>query len=171
MYSPRKTSHTSSVAFIVISFFTDGPISVMVLCQPLSHYHTFVFQRHLAVYRLSFSPWRHLSFPCPHRFFFFKSDLKTATYMTTMRWEDLMGGSLPTVEMIRVKLVWARMANGMLAPHPCQSKNSEVLNTFHPERGGGARSAIRKSAEGKSVCQYLRLLVLPVEVSRDAVVK
>lgn len=88
-----------------------------------------------------------------------------------MRWEDLMGGSLPTVEMIRVKLVWARMANGMLAPHLCQSKNSEVLNTFHPERGGGARSAIRKSAEGKSVCQYLRLVVLPVEVSRDPVVK
>lgn len=87
MYSPRKTSHTSSVAFIVISFFTDGPISVMVLCQPLSRYHTFVFLRHLAVYRLSFSPWCHLSFPCPHHFFSFKSDLKTATYMTTMRFD------------------------------------------------------------------------------------
>lgn len=80
-----------------------------------------------------------------------------------------MGGSLPTVEMIRVKLVSARMANRMLVSHLCQSKNSEVLNTFHPEIGGGACGAIRKSAE--DVCRFLRLVVLRVEGSKDAIVK
>lgn len=64
---------------------------------------------------------------------------------------------MPTEEMIRVKLVSAHVANRMLASHLCQSKNSEVLNTFHPESGGGARSAIRKSVEEESVCQFLRL--------------
>lgn len=81
-----------------------------------------------------------------------------------------MGGIMPTVEMIRVKLVSVRIANRMLASHLCQSKNSEVLNTFHPESGGGARSAIRKRAEGESLCRFLRLVVHQVEVSKDAVV-
>lgn len=77
---------------------------------------------------------------------------------------------MPTVEMIRVKLVSVRIANRMLASHLCQSKNSEVLNTFHPESGGGARSAIRKRAEGEWLWRFLRLVVLRVEVSKDAVV-
>lgn len=82
---------------------------------------------------------------------------------------------MPTVEMIRVKLVSARMANRMLTSHLCQRKDSEVLNSFHPESGGGggggAQSAIRKNVEEEPVCRFLSLLVLRVEGSRDAVVK
>lgn len=55
-----------------------------------------------------------------------------------------MGGSMPTVAMITVGLVWAHIARGVLLSLLCQSKNSEVLNTFHPSSGGGAPNAIRK---------------------------
>lgn len=74
--------------------------------------------------------------------------------------------------MIQVKLVSARMANRMFTSHLCQRKNGKGLNTFHPESGGGGLTEhIRKLAEEELVCQYLRLLVLRVEGSRDAVVK
>lgn len=72
--------------------------------------------------------------------------------------------------MIGGKLVSPRTANRILASHLCQSKNSKALNTFHPESGWGARSAIRKSAEEESVCRFLMLLVLWVEGSGDAAV-
>lgn len=77
---------------------------------------------------------------------------------------------MPTAEMIRVNLVSARIANRMLASHLCHGKTSEVLNTFHPESGGGARSTIRKTAEGQLVCRFLRLVMLQVEVFGDVVV-
>lgn len=44
----------------------------------------------------------------------------------------------------------------------CQSKNSEVLNTFHPDGGGGAGSAIRKRVEKHSAGQFLGLVMLQV---------
>lgn len=77
---------------------------------------------------------------------------------------------MSTAEMIRVNLVSVSVANRMLASHLCQSKTGEVLNTFHPESGGGARSTIRKSAEGQLVCRFLRLVLFQVEVFGDVVV-
>lgn len=150
MYSPRKTSLISTVPFIVVSFFTDSSISVMVHGQPLSLYRTFVCLRHLAVYRLSFSPWRHLGLLCPHHFYLSQTSnhvwltsgrAKTATHINTC---DSMGGSVPTVEMITVELVQAYITRGVVVSLLCQSKNSEVLNTFHPNSGGGLTMPLEK---------------------------
>lgn len=55
-----------------------------------------------------------------------------------------MGGSVPTVEMITVELVEAYIARGVLVSLLCQSKNSEVLNTFHPSSGGGLTMPLEK---------------------------
>lgn len=55
-----------------------------------------------------------------------------------------MGGSVPTVEMITVELVQAYIARGVLVSLLCQSKNSEVLNTFHPNSGGGLTMPLEK---------------------------
>lgn len=44
---------------------------------------------------------------------------------------------MPTGEMITVDLVQAYIARGVLVSLLCQSKNSEELNTFHPNSGGG----------------------------------
>lgn len=46
--------------------------------------------------------------------------------------------------MIQVKLVSVCMANRMRVSHLCQSKNSEVLNIFHPESGRGLAVALEK---------------------------
>lgn len=48
-----------------------------------------------------------------------------------------MVGSVLTVEMITGELVRAYIDRGMLVSLLCQSKNSEVLNTFHLNSGGG----------------------------------
>lgn len=46
-------------------------------------------------------------------------------------------------------------ANKMLVSHLCQSKNSEVLNNFHPESGGGLTVPLKKCRErvGESIPQ------------------
>lgn len=58
--------------------------------------------------------------------------------------------------------VQAYIAGGASVSLLCQSKNSEVLNTFHPDGGGGAGSAIRKRVEKHLVCQFLGLVMPPV---------
>lgn len=64
--------------------------------------------------------------------------------------------------MITMEQVQAHIARGASVSLLCQSKNSEVLNTFHPGGGGGAGSAIRKRVEKHSVCHFLRLVMLQV---------
>lgn len=76
------------------------------------------------------------------------------------------------VEMITVELVQANTTRGVLVSLLCQSKNSEVLNTFHPSSGGGAHNAIRKSVEktlGVSIPQAG--YTAGPRVSRDAIVR
>lgn len=75
-----------------------------------------------------------------------------------------MGVNVPTVEMITMELVQAYIARGVLVSLLCQSKNSEVLNTFHPNSGGGLTMPLEKSVEKYLVCQFLRLVILQVSV-------
>lgn len=60
---------------------------------------------------------------------------------------------MPTVETITEALVWVHIARGMLWSLLCQSKNGEVLNTFHTSIGRGAHNAIRKS--GETLCMSI----------------
>lgn len=159
MYSPRKSSFISTVPFIVISFLTDSSFSVMVHGQPLSLYHTIVCLRHLPIYRLRISPWCHRGLPSQEHFyisktcilflFFYQAQVFrgcTASCCTTthINTGDSMGGSMPTVGMITEELVQTRIARGALESLLCQSKNSEVLNTFHPNSGGGLTMLLEK---------------------------
>lgn len=63
------------------------------------------------------------------------------------------------VEMITMERVQAYIARGAPVSLLCQSKNSEVLNTFHPDGGGGAGSTIRKRVEKPLACQFLGLVM------------
>lgn len=67
--------------------------------------------------------------------------------------------NVPMVEMITMERVQAYIARGAPVSLLCQSKNSEVLNTFHPDGGGGAGSTIRKRVEKPLACQFLGLVM------------
>lgn len=70
---------------------------------------------------------------------------------------------MPTVEMIIVELVLAYIARRAQVSLLCQSKNSEVLNTFHPNSGGGLTMPLEK-VEKYLECQFLRLVILRVSM-------
>lgn len=151
MYSPRKTSHISNVLFIVVSFFSS--ISVMVHGQPLYPNHIFVCLRYLSINRLSFSPWCHLDLPCPKPLYLSKTSNNPGLTELTQ---------LAKVNCHPNKYLWF---NGRKHAHSgnensgtglglysqgsstvpfCQSKNSEVLNTFHPSSGRGLTMPLEK---------------------------
>lgn len=69
-----------------------------------------------------------------------------------------------------MELVLAYIARRALVSLLCQSKNSEVLNTFHPNSGGGAHNAIRKSGEILGVSIPQAGYTTSFYVSRDAIV-
>lgn len=86
-----------------------------------------------------------------------------------IQWE----GSVPTVEMITVELVLAYIARGVLVSLLCQSKNSEVLNTFHPGSSGGLTMPLEKvwrtlgvsipqAGYAASLCMSRDAIVMPV---------
>lgn len=128
----------------------------MVHGQPFS-YHTFVCLKYLPIYRLSYSPWCHLDFqPRVLCFYLLETSDQTRTCACTASTAsrarmpptenacDSMEGSVPTVEMTTVELVEAYIARGVLVSLLCQSKNSEVLNTFHPSSGRGLTMPLEK---------------------------
>lgn len=130
------------------SYFCNGAWSAII-----SPSHASVSLRRSAERRLSFSPWRHLGLLCPVSVFTCRQ--KTSKpQKNAFGWQlqpllpintcDSMGVNVPTVEMITMELVQAYIARGVLVSLLCQSKNSEVLNTFHPNSGGGLTMPLEK---------------------------
>lgn len=78
---------------------------------------------------------------------------------------------MPTVEMITVELVQAYIARGVRVSLLCQSKNSEVLNTFHPSSGRGLTMPLENCGEKLGVSIPQAGYTASLCVSRNAIVK